>query len=759
MVRIRNRTIDDFIVKAQDVLQNSLIETSHSFTYQTGTLNYALPGFSEGDERIYSIESIEGVGYLPEDYLTEDDLIENVDYSLYDNYTSPEIVPDGYGLSSGEQVYTGITISDQTFKDGSTVFVKYKYQNIGHVPILTNFSPNSVLRMILTSSLLNIQLTNSELTESINNFGLNASGEDLERIATLVGIERTDAEFTTGQVKVTNNDSVRSYNITTSHRFAAISGDDYLAFAPLTSATVPTNESVFIDVEAVEAGSYYNVGSNSISIGFTNIDLTSRTPDTIVINNPALGDLGQQNLFNNGSDEETDSSFRKRISLAFSQAKTSSYSTIENAVVETNLVSDAKTYDIETKKNLNENQIQTYVSTDTGAKLSSSALSQITNAISEVKPVGSISSVRETLNTYINFDFTIYINQDDMGNTTPIENNLNDLLNDFINNKNIGDDILPSSIVSILKAVSEVRDLEINSYTVTEFSSEVATYDSQIDLATNGDADNYVAIEVPFNSATHLTYAEESTISEDSYDLEANGEPYPVDDRTAPRVNIGVTAYDGIVRPSPLDRTNYRLSGSRSTITYEPDTDGGDGIKTTDLVLFNYNYFDNMKLDGFRIRLGGDSDQQIVVDFGYGSDPNNFTSLITPVTVTLDGTEKIYDVPLSSQLDCDNYPTYSPDSNSFWLIIYDDESGSGDSYLPVDSEQNFVQFNPRIWEDPDADGVTFETDSSKRANWYSYTKFTDADAYKKIVIPSQTDEPEKPLSYTHTYSFEIFTEE
>ncbi len=773
MVRINERTLDNFLAKAQETLQNSLVETSYSFTYNTGILNFILPGFAINNERIYSIDSIEGTGFLPENYLTEENLIEGVDYSLYDNYSPlEETVSDGYGTASGKQVYTGITIADQTFKDNTIVHIKYKYQNPNYVPILTNFSPNSILRMILTASFINIQETNAELTQSIDSFGLNASGTDLNRIATLVGLQRTEGGFTSGQIKLYNNDTANSYNVTPNHRFAAISGGSFLAFAPATNISVPKWDGttphdqrldfVFIDVEAAESGSYYNVGSNSISTGFSNIELTNRTPTTLIISNPPLGDENQQNLFNDGTDEETDDDFRKRVSLTFSQAKTSSYSTIENAVINSGLVNHVRVYDIETKKNLTENSIETYIATETGARLSSSSLSQILDDIAAVKPAGSITSIRQTLNNYIDFDFNIYVSQETIGNTTDLETELNNLIDEFINSKGIGEDILPSAIVSIFKAVNKVIDVEINTHTMTEFVSEAATYDYQLSLASGGSATNWVGIEVPLNSATNLVYDTESNITSDIYELDTYGDPLPIDNRTQPRINIGVIGYDGLVRPSPLDRYDYRdAPATRTDMSYDPASNGGDGINESDLVLFNYNYFDNTLLDGFRIRLGGDSGQRITLQLYYGSDPDTVTPIGSLLTVDLDGEEKFYDFSYSSQIDLNNDPTYSPEASTFWIILKDDgTTGSLASYLPIDSTETPMAFSPELYIDDDAGGGgTFSDITQQRANWHSYTTSINADAYKKIVIPSQTDEPEKPISYTHTYNFLLFVEE
>jgi len=792
MVRINSKAIDDFLAKAQDTLQNSLIETGYSFTYNTGTLNYVLPGFAIDNERIYSIESIEGIGFLPEDYiissedLTEGELSLGYDYELYDNYVSPEIVPNGYGVTAGEQVYTGVTIADQTFKDNSIIYIKYKYQNTNFIPILTNFSPNSVLRMILTATLLNIQETNEELTQSIETFGLGASGDDLDRIASLVGLDRTEAVFTGdlgdgsfNQIKIINNDTV-NYSINTGHRFAAISGGTFLAFKPITGISVPSDGGeVFIDVIAVESGSYYNVGSNSITLGFSNQELTAATPTTLVISNPPLGDIGQQNLFNNGQDEETDDDFRKRVSLAFSQAKTSSYSTIENAVINTGLATYVKVYDIDLKKNLVVNAVQTYIATETGNRLAASSFTQILENIQAVKPAGSRPSVRQVLNTFINFDFNIYVDQNTIGDTTDLEEDLNSLLDEFINTKGIGEDILPSAVVSLLKAVSEVVDLEINSHTITEFTCEAPDYIGTVQLATTGSADNWVALEIPFNSATNLVNDTEINIAGNAYDLSSYGDPYPIDDRTTPRINIGVTGYDGLIRPSPLDTTDYQEgSTTRTTMPYNPTLAGGDGISTTDEVLFNYNYFDNTKLDGFRIRLNGTDDNVVRFDFGYGTSPNDdgdFTSILnnanypaqSEIDVTLDGEglDKMYDVSFAEQIELNNFggspvatEDHSPDSTTYWLIVKH-QSGAGDSWIPVNTAQTAVAYSPAFFEDADADGVAYETESQQRANWHSYTTHNLADAYKKIIIPSHTDEPEKPISYNHTFTFSLFVEE
>lgn len=767
MVRVSDKTLEDFIASSQDVLQNSLITVSYSFEYQVGKTNYTLPGFANGNERIYSIETIEGTGYIPEDYLTEDDLTEGTDYSLWDNYNSPEIVGDGYGTASGDQVYSGITIVDQTFKDNSTVFVTYKYQNPNYIPILTNFSPNSILRMLLTAILINSQQTNLQISNSINTFGIEATGNDLDRIATLVGLERTDATFTTGQVLVKNTNT-SDYTVTTAHRFAAIAGGGFITFRPVNTTSVPASGQAYINVEATSTGSAFNVGSNSITYIFTTNDLTTQAPNTLSVSNPPTGNTGQSNLFNNGTDEETDSAFRNRIISAFSQTKTSSYNTIEKAVEDTNLIKSVKVYDIDLKKDLNENEIFIAVATKDGNILSDTSLSQILSDSNIVKPVGSILTVRQIMNTYIGFDFTVYVSSSTLADTAQLETNLTEQIDTFIKDKKIGEDILPTSIISLIKSNTEVLDVKIDNNSVSEYVSEIGNLNSTVSLATGGTADNYIAIQVPFNSATNFVNDLDSTL-DGTYDLAANGDPYPVDRRTVPRVNIGVEGYDGLIRPSARNRRDYYLGGARDTIEYDPDPDstGTDEIKDSDIVLFNYNYFDNTSLDGFRIRLGGDSDNVISLDFGYGTSPDaaDFTSIlddqsVAHPTVTLDGTEKLYEFKFDSQIDIDRpapaSPAYTPENDTYWLILTHD-SGSGDSYIPVDDTGTSIPFNPSFRIDENTDG-DFETITSNRAIWQSFTVNTSNVAYERIIIPSETDQPENPVPYEYTFNFAKYVE-
>jgi phage-related baseplate assembly protein len=755
MVRIEEKTIDDFIAVVSDALQNSLITTTYSFTYRVGQTNYTLPGFATNNPRIYSIEGIEGVGYSPEDYITENDIDEGVEYSLWDDYSTPEYVGDNYGIASGVQVYSGITIADQTFKDGSTIFVKYKYQNTNYVPVLTNFSQNSMLRKLLTSVILNVQQTNNQVANSIKAFGIESYGDDLTRIASLVNLTPYSAVKTTGQVKVSNSD-VNDYVVTTSHRFATISGGSYIAFKPLIATSIPAGSFAYVDVEAVDSGSKFNVGSYSISVGFTDTDLTVQVPSTITLTNPPIGDVGQDNYFNNGADEETDESFQSRVKLAFSQSKTASYSTLEKAAEDTNLIHSALVYDTSNRKGFNPNEIEIVVSTKTGNILSDTSLSQIVDAMNTVKPSGSILTVKQSMNTYINFVVDVFVDVSTLSDTSQLDTDIKKSIDDFINAKEIGEDILPSSIISIIRGFGDVLDVDIVSSTVTEYVSEVNSLDSRVYIDNAGTETTMIALEVPFNSATSKTETQVHSAGA------ANGTytvlNSPIDSRVSPRVNRAVTGYDGLKRPSALNITDYWLSNTTTVITYDYNKEPSYPIVNSDELIFDYNYYDNLLLDGFRVRLGGTSGDVVALDFGYtdGSDPIytggsvNFTSVAT-ATVTLNGTEKYYDFNFSSQ------QTVAPQTNKYWIILKK-SSGTANSYLPVNTSNPFVHYNPKILEDTSSPFGNAFTSVNKRAMYHSFTKFTGANVNKKLKIPSVSDEVEKPVAYTHTLNFKLFEE-
>jgi len=756
MVRIQSRSIGDLIEIAKKVLQDSLVTRMESIEYDISTDTYKLDGYSSTDPRIFEIVSIEGLGN-DGNWQFNEDLTEGPsnNYQLWDDYTSPEIVEDGYGESSGNQVYTGIQLASSLFEDGSTFHVQYRYQNPDLQPELTNFANVSTLTLLFNSLIANDHLTVTELAETIESFGINSSGENLERLASIVGIEKTVASPTTGKVKVTNN-SGSSYSVTTGHRFGALANDGFVLFKPISSGSVADGSSSFFDVEAVEAGTRGNVGSYSITYLFINSNLDEETLD-VTVSNPPRDAGGDPNYFTNGTDDETAKSLRKRTQLAFQSVKSASFSPLEEAAIDTGLISDAVAHDQTTKKGLDPYVSLIYAISPSGVLLSPTDLSQIQSAVDEVKPIGSRVTVRQVMNTYVTGDFTIYVPSEVISDTSEIETELDTDLSDWIDTRGIGIDIVPSTLLSIGRGIENVDDMSINFLTITEFVSEVTTLDGQIDLISSGTEQNKLALEMPFNSAV-----KKEVTTYDGIDAFLDVANTPIDERIDPKVNKEVTNHLNESVPSPSNVTDFfsSVTNSATRILYNTTEDQNDPIVAGDDLLVDYNYYNDSLIDGVRIRLGGDNGNQVRVQLytGEAADLSDLSAVAgTQVDITLDGTEKVYEAEFSSQANLD------PDLNTYWIVI-EDISGTGNSYVPTNSDFAFIPFNPDMKVDGQDESSPASPDGSyeliyRRAIYESYTKLTGSSAYDKIDIPKSSFEPERAFTRDLTFTFETYEDD
>jgi len=762
MVRVISKTLDELITTVREALQDGLIEIIETITYSIGTTDYILSGNSSADPRIYEIVSIEGIGF-DGNYKNSEDLIEGTDYDLWDDYVSPKTVPTGFGNSSGAQVYSGITITDSTFEDSTEVYVRYKYHSLNMLPIMTDFSDASVIRILLNSILSNHSQIFTTLYDTINDFSINASGDALDALASIVGIIRTSASNTTGKVYIQNYDS-NDLTITPDFRFVVLKGDTYIQFKPDDSTpTIPqspdggTTPGVgVVDVIAIDEGIIGNVGIYSMNKGFSDSSLTTELdPSLYTISNPSLvSGLFSDNYFDNGTNAETDVELRSRIQNAFQTVRTASYNTLEKAAIDTGLLSDAIAHDQVTKKGLPLYTFTVYITAVTGTPLSSSSMTIILNAVNEVKPVGSIAVIRQVMPVYFTCDFDIYLETSLLVDTTNIEADLDDLLTTYIDGSAIGEDIIPATMLATIKNQSDVKDVEITEITTSEFVSEPLTLNDSVDLILAGTEDNRVAVEMPFNSVISKT--ETFTYSgTDTFSI-ANT---PIDDRVPPRIFKAVLGYDGVYRPSPLNVTDFFLNNSDTQITIDPNADITDPIINGDIIIFDYNFYSNNLLDGFRIRLNGDLDNEVRGEIfrGTGDLSTKVAIAGTQVDVTLDGTEKMYDFEFSAQV------TFEPETYTYYIILQDNSS-SGNSSVPLWTGYDYVPFNPQMlydgFDEPStsvAPDDTFEQ-VFNRIIYETFTKFTDDSRYLKIEIPNNAVEPEKALKRNFNFNFVAFEE-
>ena len=420
----------------------------------------------------------------------------------------------------------------------------------------------------------------------------------------------------------------------------------------------------------------------------------------------------------------------------------------------TGLISDAIGHDLVTKKGLPLYTLIVYVTSATGTTLSSSSMNIILNAVNLVKPMGSVVLIRQVMPVYITTDFNIYTDAGVIADTTALEVSLDATLSDYINDSDIGEDIIPATMLAAVKNQADVRDVEITEITLTEFVSEPLQLDSTIDFIVATVEDNRIALEMPFNSI--VKKAETATYSGTNTFTTVDS---PIDDRVPPRVFKAVLGYDGVYAPSPLNITDFYQSNSDTQITIDPLKDTLDPIVDGDVLIFDYNYYASVVLDGFRVRLTGDNLNVVRGEIfrGTGDLSTKVAIAGTQVDVTLDGTEKIYEFAFAAQV------TFTPETYIYYIVL-SDFGGVGNSALPIWTGYDYVPFNPTMLLDGfDEPSTSVAPDGSfeqafNRAFFETYVQHTDASRYSKIEIPNNAVEPEKSLVRNFNYNYILFEE-
>jgi len=765
MARLTPKTLDDVLEDIRTQLQDSTITEVYELTYFVNTTQYALPGYKTSDPRVLEILSIEGPGYSG-DYITEDDLSDPTDYSLWSDYDSVVLVDSGYGAASGKQVYTGLNIASLTFQDNAKIYITYRWQNPDFRPILTNFAGVARLRMILSANSTVLQQYLVPIANTVNSFGIEAGGEDLRRLLRLTGGEVTEAVATTGKVQITNNTGV-PFVIDSSMRFVAISAGSFVLFQSVTgSGTIANGSTTSHNVVASVAGTGGNVGSYSITKIFSNdtlaTELTTLPTDAnplTVTNPPVIVVSGESvlNYFDNGTDEESDPEIRRKIKLAFRTLNTSSYSTVKQAVIDLGIVDDVVVYDGELRKGVLTDTFEVWASGASGVVFSASSISQIKAAVDTVKPVGISSIVNQVPHTYLTFDMTIYTDTTTLQDTSLLEESLQETMQVYINGRQIGEDVLPSTMLSLAKANASVKDVEITEVTLTEFVSELNATSTEINIYNTASNVSEIYLKIDFNSvqkAINTTYTGTA-----SYGIAEN----VVDERIDPVVNKAVLGHDNVWRDDPREAVDYFTSITAPTTIIYDDALLNSGQE----LLIDYNYIDNVTLHGIRLWLkatAADSIDTAVYEVNAGQDPEGTGWALVANTsettvLTGDSVARLYEIEFTTPPA--DFTPGGASPKDYWIYIKHNGTPGGVITMPV---EQFTGNRPQLWGDGDIESSPGTPDASftrqfYRAIYETYTKFTGVNSYQKIIIPSASFEPEKPRFRSLTLTFTAFEEE
>jgi hypothetical protein len=735
MPRIEIKDLKDVIETARLVLQDSTITKIFKIRYRAAISVYILPGFREtGDTRIMGIDFIEGTS-ITGNWINETTLITGIDYALYDNYATVDL---GYGAATNQPLYRGITIAPLTFRDNSDVYIRYKYQDPDFRPILTNFSGNSNLLRILTAILSSLQTELVVLSGSINNFTLDAVGEDLRRLITLAGIIPSEPASTTGIVRVQNTSVTTALSLSAATRFVAIRGSSYIQFKLVAgSANVGANSTANLNVIAVEPGKQSNVGPYAVTRGFFDQSLTDPFPDYILVSNPPIIS-GVANLFNNGADTETDNTLRRLYRTTMLAAKSSNHTVVEKAVLTTALVYDVVAFDYNRRKGVSVHHTTLSVQPFDATLLSQTSLSVIQQAALAVAPIGHRIRVEQTMNLYITINTEVFVPSTIIGNTDSTEALIVSSLSEHINSRGIGNDLLPSTLLALITSSIEVNDANFTELTFTEFVSEVPEHDGNIQLSdATGVKQNELMLQIPFNSQPAW-----ETAAYDGINAFLDVANTPVDSRINARVNKAVLDYRNEYRPSPLNVTDFfnSVTELNSRITFNPALDVNDPVVSGEIMGYNYNFYDNIILSGIRIMLSGVVGQKVAVELRIGASPSTATLVHadTQKVITLTSeTATMYTIFFT------NDQTLNPADQIYWLHIRPDATNTNITSVPVNTSLYPVPFAPEAHIDGQAETTPAAPDGVFQriflaASYHAFTRLTGADVYKKLPVPSKS---------------------
>lgn len=143
-----------------------------------------------------------------------------------------------------------------------------------------------------------------------------ATGVNLERIAKLMGIQRSPATYSTGQATFYGDNDTKVPNEFT---IATSSG---LKFETTESGVIgqETSGEVTLDIKALKTGEDYNVPSNTI--------------DEFVDNKSGVLEVNNDNATTGGEEVETDASLRTRVKSALDVVGNATKTAIENKLLE-----------------------------------------------------------------------------------------------------------------------------------------------------------------------------------------------------------------------------------------------------------------------------------------------------------------------------------------------------------------------------------------------------------------------------------------
>ena len=261
-----------------------------------------------------------------------------------------------------------------------------------------------------------------------------AKGEDLDRIASLLGARRKQGTKAVGTLRfLRNTPADRDYLIPkgTRARTPLLADKTYLSFET-TQDAVLTQGSTYVDVpaQAVDVGSKYNVASNKVLILETAVQGVSG------VTNPSA--------FSGGTDPESDEEFRSRIPYYLDALKRATADAIKSAVLAVEGVQDVIVQDGSTPGTVTVTVVGT-----------SFDMSEVESVVEQYKGAGIQATVQTATTVTVDATFDLYVvsGYDSASVKAAAEQAVTDYLNDL----GLGQ---PAQIAEVIVAVMKVEGID-----------------------------------------------------------------------------------------------------------------------------------------------------------------------------------------------------------------------------------------------------------------------------------------------------------
>jgi uncharacterized phage protein gp47/JayE len=486
-----------------------------------------------------------------------------------------------------------------------------------------------------------------------------AKGNDLDNHADGWGLTRQNGAFATGIIKLTIGSGGTTLVVNNNYVAVSAIAGQTLGFqitSPVTGFSYETapGTSSYYNVQAVAIGSKYNIGANTVSILYNSASFaTDVTADAnITVSNPILTNDGLLNTFSGGQDIETDDDLRTIIYRKANKLGRASLPAMKAALEDLDFVKNVKILDYETNPDLDADTFYVYAVGDSGLKLLTDTTSKtnLRNEINEYRPVGTQFSILSPMGIFINFSGTATLFQEDGINTTETLSAIETNITNYINDLQIGEDVIYSQLIEEAMIVPGVYKFEINKLDYTEFATNPYAFNNTdqkiIDNTTGTPTKQWYRQDfkwLPSLKTETKLYDGNTTYTMTYSDIVNSPSPY---------VLLSIQDSDGNYIRDPSYTTNWYTSNSDSTITI--NVNAGTGVGRTlatnvDYLTFYYENAGTDTIDKLRVKLSNNystASHSGSVELYIYSGSSSPTDLVDQATITILSGTRDYEVTL-----------------------------------------------------------------------------------------------------------------